>query len=374
MVSTLVPVLLISVVVFILFLIFSRRIDRVYQPRSYLAALRKPQLSPKRTPGLFGWLKEYSGLSDEYVLGHSSIDNYLWLRFFKMLALMCFVGCLVTWPVLFPVNATGGGGQSGIDILSFSNITPGNRYYAQALIAWAFLSWVMFMISRETIYLTKLRQQYFASPFESSRISTRTVLFTNVPEEARNEEHIRREYAGVRAVWLVNVPEELAEEVDDRDTAADKLEVGETKLLQNFVKRQLKNEKKNKSSAVTTGANGERSTIEVDKKDRPTHRLKVLKFLPFGKKVDTIEWSRAELKRLIPDVSRKQETARHDRSEPQGACFVEFESVQAAYAIFQKSGMKNKVKMTPAEFGTHPDNVVSLVDTTIGNYVLMRNK
>ena len=334
MVSTLAPVFLISLVVFILFLIFSRRIDRVYQPRSYLATLRKPQLSPKRTPGFFGWLKEYSGLSDDYVLGHSSIDNYLWLRLFKMLALMCFVG------------------------------------YAQALVAWAFLSWVLFMITRETIYLTKLRQQYFASPFESSRISTRTVLFTNVPEEARTEEHIRREYAGVRAVWLVNVPEELAEEVDDRDTAANKLEVGETKFLQKFVKRQLKNEKKNKPSAVTPGANGEQPTFEINKKDRPTHRLKVLKFLPFGKKVDTIEWSRDELKRLIPDISKKQQATRNDRPKPQGACFVEFESVQAAYAVFQSTGMKNKIKMTPAELGTHPDNVVSLVDDIIAWNVL----
>jgi len=221
------------------------------------------------------------------------------------------------------------------------------------------------MITRETIYLTNLRQQYFSSPFQSSRISTRTILFTNVPEEARNEEHIRREYAGVRAVWLVNVPEELDENVDDRDTAADKLEVGETKLLTKFVKRQLKDEKKNKSSAVTPGANGEQTAIEVNKKDRPTHRLKVLKFLPFGKKVDTIEWSRDELKRLIPEVSRKQHATRQDRSKPQGACFVEFESVQAAYAVFQNSGMKNKVKMTPAELGTHPDNVVSLVGYTV---------
>lgn len=361
MVSTLVPTLLISVAIFALFLLLSRRLDRVYQPRSYLAALRKKELSPRRSPGIFGWLKEFFGLSDDYVLGHSSIDNYLWLRLFKMLTLMCFVGCLVTWPILFPVNATGGGGQEGLDILSFSNVTPGPRYFAQALVAWVFLSWVMFMITRETIYLTHLQQQFFTSPFESSRVSTRTVLFTNVPEEARNEEYIRREYAGVRAVWLVNVPEELAEEVDERDKAATKLEAGENKLLQNFVKRQLKAEKKNKgASTITPSANGEHGAVETTKKDRPTHRLPVLKFLPFGKKVETIEWSRDELKRLIPGVSRKQEANRHDHSKPQGACFVEFETVEAAYAVFSKTGMKGKLKMTPAEIGTHPDTVVSL--------------
>lgn len=365
MVSTLAPVFLISSLIFIVFLVLSRRLDRVYQPRSYLASLRRQQLSPRRTSGFFGWIKEYSGLGDDYILGHSSLDNYLWLRMFKMLSLMCFVGCLITWPVLFPVNATGGGGQQGLDILSFSNINPGPRYYAQTFVAWAFLAWVMFMITRETIYLTHLRQQFFTSPFNSSRVSTRTVLFTNVPEEARNEEYIRREYSGVRAVWLVNVPEELAEEADDRDTAATKLETGETKLLKNYVKRQLKAEKKGNASTATAGDNGERSAVEVDKKDRPTHRLPVLKFLPLGKKVDTIEWSRDELKRLIPEVSRKQQATRNDRSSPQGACFVEFESVEAAYAVFKQSGVKGKLKMTPAELGTHPDNVVSLINATL---------
>lgn len=363
MISTLAPTFLISVAILLVFLVLSRRLARVYQPRTYLASLRRRQLSPKQSSGIFGWLKEYSGMDDDFVLAHASIDNYLWLRMFKILALMCFVGCLITWPVLFPVNATGGGGQSGLDILTFSNVNPGPRYYAQTFVAWAFLSWVMFMISRELIYATKLRQQYLTSPFESSRISTRTVLFVNVPEELRNEERLRKEYDGVRAVWLVSVPEELDEKVDDRDKAATKLENSEVKLLKNFVKKQLKKEKKEKkkggSEGVTDVRDSERNEIVLDKKDRPTHRLPVLKFLPFGKKVDSCDWSRSELQRLIPEVERGQESARHDRSQVQGACFIEFESVDAARAVFRKSGKKSKVKMTPAELGPHPDNVVS---------------
>jgi len=363
MISTLAPTFIISVAIFVVFLVLSRRLFRVYQPRTYLASLRRRQLSPKQSKGIFGWLKEYSGMDDDFVLAHASIDNYLWLRLFKILALMCFVGCLITWPILFPVNATGGGGQSGLDILTFSNVTPGPRYYAQTFVAWAFLSWVMFMISRELIYATKLRQQYLTSPHESSRISTRTVLFVNVPEELRNEERLRKEYAGVRAVWLVSVPEELDEKVDDRDKAATKLENSEVKLLKNYVKRQMKQEKKAKKKgdheAITPVRDGERNEIALEKKDRPTHRLPVLKFLPFGKKVDSCDWSRNELQRLIPEVERKQRDARHDRSKVQGACFIEFESVNAARAVFRQSGKKSKVKMTPAELGPHPDNVVS---------------
>jgi hypothetical protein len=116
MISTLAPTFLISVAIFVLFLILSRRLFRVYQPRTYLASLRRRQLSPKQSSGVFGWLKEYVGMDDDFVLAHASIDNYLWLRMFKMLACMCFVGCLITWPVLFPVNITGGGGQWGLDM------------------------------------------------------------------------------------------------------------------------------------------------------------------------------------------------------------------------------------------------------------------
>jgi len=78
------------------------------------------------------------GMSDIYVLNHHSLDGYLYMRFLKMLTLMAFVGAIITWPVLFPVNATGGGGESRLDILSFSNRCSPARYFAHAVIAWIF--------------------------------------------------------------------------------------------------------------------------------------------------------------------------------------------------------------------------------------------
>ena len=111
----------------------------MYQPRTYLGSLEEDARSPKPAGGLLGELKELRRLADEFVLGHSSIDNYLWLRFFKMLAVMCLVGCIITWPILLPVNATGGGPGSGLDVLSFSHTVPGARYFAHAFTAWVFL-------------------------------------------------------------------------------------------------------------------------------------------------------------------------------------------------------------------------------------------
>lgn len=69
-----------------------------------------------------------------------SLDGYLYLRYFKMLTVICFVGCCITWPVLFPVNATGNGGKEQLDLLTFANIgkSQKNRYYAHTFTAWIF--------------------------------------------------------------------------------------------------------------------------------------------------------------------------------------------------------------------------------------------
>lgn len=84
------------------FLLLRRRFDRVYGPRTYLSVLDKDERSPKQTAGFLGWTKEFRQLSDEYVLGHSSLDNFLFLRLFKIMMAFSFVGCLITWPILFP--------------------------------------------------------------------------------------------------------------------------------------------------------------------------------------------------------------------------------------------------------------------------------
>lgn len=95
--------------------------------------------TPAPKTSFFGWLGDFRQLSDEHILQHASLDGYFFVRYLKMLTIISFVGVCVTWPVLFPVNATGGGGQKQLDILSMSNIANPNRYYAQALIAWLFL-------------------------------------------------------------------------------------------------------------------------------------------------------------------------------------------------------------------------------------------
>lgn len=116
----------------------------MYMPRTYLGSLRPSERTPASPTGLLNWITAMYKLPDEHVLQHHSMDAYLLLRFLKLISMITFVGCCMTFPVLWPVNATGGGGKQQFDMLSFSNIShQRGRYFAHAFIAWFFVGkWI----------------------------------------------------------------------------------------------------------------------------------------------------------------------------------------------------------------------------------------
>lgn len=154
--TTLLPALVIATFWFCLFLICRRTQQRWYAPRSHLPnlheqyvsrfgqpfgrssltwlTLRPSEKSPELPSGFINWFSAFFKIPDSHVLNHSSLDGYLFLRFLRILASTCFVGCLITWPILLPINVTGGAGNTQLDALSFSNVLNPKRYYAHALV------------------------------------------------------------------------------------------------------------------------------------------------------------------------------------------------------------------------------------------------
>lgn len=114
------------------------------------------------------------------MLNHHSLDGFLFLRYLKLSVISCLVGVAITWPILFPVHATGGGGQTQLDVLSMANVANPWRFWADAGCAIIFFSYIIFMITRESIYYINIRQAYLLSPLYASRISSRIVLFCSV--------------------------------------------------------------------------------------------------------------------------------------------------------------------------------------------------
>lgn len=217
------------------FIILRKRFRRMYMPRTYIGYLKPWQRTPDTPTGAWNWIKAMYQLPDTYVLQHHSMDAYLMLRFLKLCSVILFVGCCITFPILWPVNATGGGTGKELDLLSISNIASDSagRYFAHCFVAWIFVAFIFFMVTREHLYYINLRQAYLFSPAYASRISSRTVLFTAVTPDLLQKEKVRTMFGRdkVKNVWIATDTKELEEKVKDRDGAAMKLEAAETKLI-----------------------------------------------------------------------------------------------------------------------------------------------
>lgn len=339
-------------VAFTFFLILRARQARVYRPRSDERLLLEERRTPLSGAGFFGILTNRTSLPDSYVLQHNSLDGYLWLRFFKILIVICFVGCCITWPVLFPVNITGGGNQEQLDMLSMSNIANPIRYYAHAFVAWVFLGFVVLLVARERINFIGLRRAYFLSAAHAQRLSSRTLLIMGLPLEYTEEKSLRQMFGpSVRKIWIPTDCKQLEKDVKKQTKTALKLEGAEMKLIKQANARRIKGEKKQKNE--TPAANTDPNHW-LDAKKRPSHRLKP----QIWKKVDTLNWCRGTLSELDRHVEEQQNEHLDLKHTKLSAAFIEFSTQSAAHHAYQCVGRDSRSKFDPRYIGVQPEEVV----------------
>ncbi|KJZ72979.1 hypothetical protein HIM_07551 [Hirsutella minnesotensis 3608] len=364
MIDTLIPVLVVSAIYLLFFLIFRRSQRRYYAPRTYLGSLRHNERSPDLGNGWFSWIGTFSKLPDAYALTHQGLDAYLFLRYLRVAMIICFVSLCITWPILFPVNATGMGSAEQLDILSYSNVDVNkspNRFYAHCFVGWAVYGFVMYMIMRECIFYINLRQAYLLAPHYARRISSRTVLFTAVPADFLNETKLRHMFNNsVRHIWLTGKTDKLDETVEERDKVAMKLEGAEVKLIKMVNKARSKAASgKGDKTADAHDHDAEGGSIAaryVPAKKRPSHRLGLLGLV--GKKVDTIEWGRSELQRLVPEIETAQTEWTQGHFDKIGAVFIEFNTQADAQAAYQTITHHKALHMCPKVIGVKPSDVI----------------
>lgn len=88
------------------------------------------------------------------------------------------------------------------------------------------------MISRECVYYINLRQAYLLSPYYAKRLSSRTVLFTCVPEQFRDEARLKKLFGdSVKNVWIPTYSGDLDDLVKERNQTALRLEDAEIELI-----------------------------------------------------------------------------------------------------------------------------------------------
>ncbi|RHZ54492.1 putative DUF221 domain protein [Aspergillus thermomutatus] len=354
LVTTLLPALVIAAFWFGLFLICRRTQLRWYAPRSHLPCWHQHERSPQLPTGFINWFGHFLKISDAHVLHSSSMDGYLFLRFLRVLCATCFTGCLITWPILIPIHATGGAGNTQLDALSFSNVKDPTRYYAHAVMACVLFTFVFYVVTRESIFYANLRQAYLNSSAYVHRISSRTVLFMSVPEDYKNEPKLRQVFGdSIRRIWITSDCKELIQKVDKRDRLAYRLEKAETNLIRAANSARLKAFKNGVITSDTcldceSGAHIWRKKIR-----RPSHRVKLL-----GLKVDSIRWLRDELVKVSKEVEDLQEKHKNGEMQNLSALFIEFNSQSDAQIALQTLSHHQPLHMTPRFIGISPKEVV----------------
>lgn len=266
------------------------------------------------------------------------------------------------------------------------------------------------MISRECIYYVNLRQAYLVSPKQSQRLSARTVMFTCVPRNLLDQAKIRKLFGdAVRNVWIPRNTKGLMKLVEERDQTALRLEKAEIALIKaanaartkqmGYVEEAVAgvgtaasfgkgkssdevqiSEKSFLSPQPSLGSsNGQKEDDEdadyahpyglgpslpdvrgsvaaqwIPVEARPHHRP----LANFGRRVDTIRWTRLRLKSLNAQIGKLRRQLRTGQGKPINALFVEFDSQANAETAFQIVAHHRPLHMAPAFIGIRPNDVV----------------
>jgi calcium permeable stress-gated cation channel len=94
--------------------------------------------SPPLPGGWLNWIRPFFLIPESFILNHRSLDGYLFLRFLKVLAIICSVGCCIAWPILLPIHGTGGRELQQLDLLTIGNVSTSLKFYAHVLVGWTF--------------------------------------------------------------------------------------------------------------------------------------------------------------------------------------------------------------------------------------------
>jgi calcium permeable stress-gated cation channel len=219
------------------------------------------------------------------------------------------------------------------------------------------LGFVIYMITRESMYYINLRQAYLMSPNQVQRIHSRTVLFTSVPANLLHRDRLATMLGvGVKRIWIPTDTKELEELVEKRDKVAMKLEGAENKLIKTATKNKFKTSQKGNTSGHDDGETGNPADRWIPRKKQPHHRTGLLGLI--GTKVETIPWCRSELEKLIPEVENMQDEAFEGKGNRLNSVFVEFATMNEAQAAFQSVAHHLPLHMAPRFIGVKPNEVV----------------
>lgn len=317
----------------------------IYAPRTFLGSVPEKDRTPASSPGGGHWTRDFRNLTDRFVLQHNSLDAFLYLRFLRFIIYICLFGCCLTWPILMPIHALGGGNAKQLDKISFSNIAKNNLLWGHVAVAWVFFGGIIALVATERLRLIGIRQAYYLNDEYAARLSARTVLYMNAPNEACQPENLEQFFGkDAERCWPVKDTSDLDDLIQQRHTSALTLESAEFDLI-------LKGCKLKKQGPAA--ANGEDGHGAVPRHHRPTKRQPPV----IGSKVDSIDTTR----QMVVDLTEKVDERRQAPSNvtlEQSAVFVAFSDQGAAHRAYQEVTFQPRYPIQDRYLNVQPKEVL----------------
>ncbi|EME39608.1 hypothetical protein DOTSEDRAFT_75304 [Dothistroma septosporum NZE10] len=347
-----IPALAVAISYTLAFVLVRNQFRKVYAPRTFLGTIPEKDRTPTSRAEQWWWFKDFRKLPDHFVLQHNSLDAFLFLRFLKLLMYVCLGGALLTWPILFAVNATGGGNATQLDRLSIGNVSKTGHLWAHTTVAWFLFLGIFCVIACERLHLIGVRQAYYLNDAYASKLSAKTVLFMNVPNAALQPESLKASF-GKDAVrtWPVKDVGDLEELVEQRNGAAYDLESAEMDMIQQAVTKLGKNQQKINGRATNVNEAEEQSLVPMSQ--RPITRKPPV----FGSKVDRITEARNKVLEIADTIeARRAAPGRNVGKE--AAVFVTFSTQQAAHIAFQQISFQPRIPLEDRFLAVQPKEVL----------------
>ena len=349
------------------FAIIRRTFKRIYEPKTYLGD-EKRRVEPLPT-SFCGWLPRLLKMPQEDLIRTSGLDAYFFARYLYVHAFFFLSSFVLLAIILFPIYIVDGKGESngktGLDLLTFGNISPrhSSRYGAPLVFAYVFIGAFLYILYSEMKAFIEKRQMFLRSPMYQSRASATTILVTAIPKAYMSHDVLFRIFnqfpGGVKHIWLNRNLEDLPDKADERTKLVQKLETVECKLIKSALKIENKRQKKGSQKAHLAVVEENVMDRYIPQKKRPTMRIgsiPLLSSLCFGKKVDAITYCTERISQLNTEIEEAKEN--EDSYEVLNSAFIQFNEQIAAHMAVQCVAASIPLTMTPRYIDVKPNSII----------------
>ncbi|EWG47609.1 hypothetical protein FVEG_07673 [Fusarium verticillioides 7600] len=360
------PTIIYTILFLVLFFILRRRIPRIYSPKS---------INPLYRSSLFGlptgWISSFRA-PDSYIIARCSLDGFLFLRYLRVLSLICFIGIVLTWPVILPIHARGSEWPL-LNSLTILNLKNHDQLYAHVVISWIFTGFVLYIVWREHLYYINLRHFYLSKSGYYERRTSRTILITSIPEHCLNEKVFQKLFG--HSLVQCSIPQalrRLRKLVKKREKRARQLQEEEVVLINEYNRGRpsrirpilpslnwMRRTRSSEPDVEKVGFFQRRApkTKDVDIQVS-SHESSNLAFEPPSPEPGKIKSTRSDLHLLNQQIDKLRQQYQAGQGKHLNTAFIEFDSFASAQAAFQSIPQHQPLQMCRQVMGVKPGEIV----------------